>query len=175
MHRLENLETKLDQEMFEIVRRRTVVEFPARQTSVNSDSAAAALGMVSEAAEAIRRFEEEAAEAINRAHHAAEAVMKKLDIAHTRAEHAEEAQHRAEAQVDEVTALAAKMRNELETLQTRLAAKEAELEAAERRGRHAEQRAAEADAAIERIAEAIRTQLPVASGASAYQKTSSAA
>jgi len=174
MHRLENLGTKLDQEMFEIVRRRSVVEFPARQTSANGDSAAAALGMVSEAAESIRRFEEEAAEAINRAHHAAEEMVKKLDITHTRAEHAEEAQRRAEAQVDEVTALAAKMRNELETLQTRLAAKEAELQAEERRGRHAEQRAAEAHAAIERIVEAIRTQLPVVSGASIY-RTSSAA
>jgi chromosome segregation ATPase len=175
MHRLENLGTKLDRELIEIVPRRTVVEFPTRQTSANGDSAAAALGMVSEAAESIRRFEEEAAEAINRAHHAAEAVMKKLDIAHTRAEHAEQARLRAEAQVDEVTALAAKMRNELKALQTRLAAKEAELQAKEQRADHAEQRATEAHAAIERIAEAIRTQLPVAAGASAYQQTSSAA
>lgn len=175
MHRLEHLETKLDQEMIEIVPRGAVVEFPARQTTANGDCAAAALGMVSEAAEAIRRFEEEAAEAINRAHDAAEGVMKKLDIAHTRAERAEEAQRRAEVQVEEATALAAQLRNELETLRTLFAAKEAELEAAEGRAYHAELRAAEADAAIERIAEAIRTQLPVTSGASIDRQTSSAA
>jgi hypothetical protein len=117
--------------------------------------------MISEAAEAMKRFEDEAAEAISRAHDSAEEVMKNLDIANTRAERAEEAQRKAVAQVDEFTALASQMRGERAMLQTRLAAKEAELAAAKRRADHAEQRATEADAAIERVVEAIRAQLPV--------------
>jgi len=161
MLKLEDLETTLAREVIGIVPKGAVVEFPVRQTSVNSDSAAAVLGMISEAAEAMKRFEDEAAEAINRAHDATEEAMNKLDIANTRAERAEEAQRKAVAQVDEFTALAAQMRSERAMLQTRLAAKEAELAAAERRADHAEQRAAEADAAIERVVEAIRTQLPV--------------
>jgi len=88
----------------------------------------------------------------------------------------EAAQSNAEAQVTELTAAAAVARKDLEMLQTQLAAKEAELAAAERRASvaqrradDAERKAVEANAAIERIVDAICTQLPVKSDVAPIQ------
>jgi chromosome segregation ATPase len=153
-------EIKLDQEMSEFVPRdgvnpeAAVVKFPARQIAGNSDNASTVLDLVSEAAEGIRRIQEQAAEAVDRAHSIADEMGEKVEIANGRAD-------RAEARVEEIAALAAQMRNHLETLQTQLTTREAELAAAERRAHHAERRADDANAAIQRISEAIRTQLPV--------------
>jgi chromosome segregation ATPase len=160
-------EIKLDQEMSEFVPRdgvnpeAAVVKFPARQIAGNSDNASAVLDLVSEAAEGIRRIQEQAAEAVDRAHSVADEMVEKLEIANGRADRAEEALRSAEARVEEIAVLAAQMRSHLETLQTQLTTREAELAAAERRAHHAERRADDANAAIQRISEAIRTQLPV--------------
>ena len=177
---------ELDQDMSEIIPRGgsntppiTVVDFPALRAS-RSDDATVALDMVSQAAAAIKELEQQSAEAVSRAHNVAKAVIEKLELADARAERAETAQSEAEAQVAELMAAAAVAHDDLEILQTRLAAKEAELAAAEqraslaqRRADIAERKADDANAAIERIVDAIRTQLPVKLEAVAPKQISS--
>ena len=118
------------------------------------DGATAALGLVSEAAAAIRELERESAQAVKRARNVANAVKEKLERAETRAERAETALHQAEADIKQLAAVVEQTRKDLETLQSQLVAREAELAASTRR-------ADDADAAIERIVDAIRTQIPV--------------
>ena len=178
---------RLDQDMSEIIPRSgsdtqpvTVVNFPALRASSRSDDATVALDMVSQAAAAIKDLEQQSAEAVSRAHNVAKAVIEKLYSPMPRRRTRRTAQSEAETQVAELTAAAAVTRNDLEMLQTRLAAKEAELAAAERRASLAEQRAGDAErrandanAAIERIVDAIRTQLPLKLEAVAPKQISS--
>jgi len=158
---------KLEHEISEIVPRgldgpqASVVKFAARASSIDRDNAEAALCMVSEAAEAIRRLEAESADAVARARSAAGSLMKRLNATQDRAERAEAAQRAAEAQLAELSAAALEARGEIEALKAALAAKDVDLALAEQRASHAEHRASEADLAIERIVDAIRTQLPV--------------
>lgn len=148
----------LDQVLDEIVPRGDAVPAPAgdltRQPGSESDDAAAALGLVSEAAAAIRELERESAQAVARARNVATAVKEKLERAEARADRAETALRLAESQVEELSAAVEQTRNELETLQSRLAAREEELAVSMRR-------ADDAETAMQRVVEAIRAQLPV--------------
>lgn len=154
----------LDQVMDEVIPRphsksqaSTVAAFPSRQSSPARNDAAAALNLVSETAAAIRELEKQSAQAVARAHSVATAVKQNFERAEARADRAEAALRQAEAKVAELTAAITQTRKEIETLQSRLAAKEADLAASR-------QRADDADAAIQNIVEAIRTQLPVKPG-----------
>jgi DNA repair exonuclease SbcCD ATPase subunit len=147
--------------------RPTEVDFPARQFPSQAKNLAAALEMVSEAASAFRQLKKEAAEAVARAHNIVDAVAEKLEAANVRAEFAENAQRKAEVEANELNSVILATRNDVETLRKQLSDKEAELGAmqqrldqAEWRADEAERRAGEAEAAIERIIESIRTQLP---------------
>ncbi|NUJ81791.1 ABC transporter permease [Methylocystis sp. FS] len=111
------------------------------------DGATAALGLVSEAAAAIRELERESAQAITRARNA---VKEELE----RAERAEEMLRLAEAQVEQMMAAAEQSDKDLEILRSELATKTAELAASTRR-------ADDAEVAMQKIVDAIRTQLPV--------------
>jgi hypothetical protein len=124
------------------------------------DSTDVALQLISEVAAAIRLFEEESAEALARAHELASATEKKLDVSDARAE-------RAELTVAELSDAVAQAHHELQMLRSQLVSKESQLAAteeraqlAENRANDAEQEAAEANASIERIVNAIRSQLP---------------
>lgn len=139
------------------------VEFLTRQSSSSGDDASAALALVSEAAEAIRKLEEQSAQAVSRAHNAANAVMEKLERTVARAERAEAALRQAEAEITELTTTAMQAHKDIEMLQSCLADRESELDAMEQRAAAAERRAEEAGGAIQRIMNAIRTQLPVTS------------
>jgi predicted nucleic acid-binding Zn-ribbon protein len=133
------------------------------------------LDIVSEAAQAIRRFGEESALAVNRARDLAEAAVKNLDAALERADRAEAAQLAAESAAASANAEAAQLRSDIETLQDRLAMNEAKLAAATERADEAHRRAEAADAGIARIAEAVRTQLPILSEAAVLRTERSAA
>jgi chromosome segregation ATPase len=135
-----------------------------RQTLPAADDATAALALVSEAAEAIRKLEEQSAHAVSRAHGAANAVMEKLERTVARAERAESALRQAESEISELTASSMQQHKEIDMLQACLADREAELAAIEQRLASAERRAEEANAAIQRIVTAIRTQLPITAG-----------
>jgi chromosome segregation ATPase len=135
-----------------------------RQTLPASDDATAALALVSEAAEAIRKLEEQSAHAVSRAHSAANAVMEKLERTVGRAERAETALRQAESEIAELTASSLQQHKEIEMLQACLADRDAEIAAMEQRLASAERRSEEANAAIQRIVTAIRTQLPVMVG-----------
>jgi hypothetical protein len=137
-----------------------------RQTLPVADDATAALALVSEAADAIRKLEEQSAHAVSRAHSAANAVMEKLERTVARAERAESALRQAEMEISELTASTLQQRKEIELLQGSLVDREAELSALEQRVAAAERRADEANASIQRIVTAIRTQLPVTAGLS---------
>jgi hypothetical protein len=137
-----------------------------RQTLPVTDDASAALALVSEAAEAIRKLEEQSAHAVSRAHTAANAVMEKLERTVARAERAESALRQAETEISELNATTLQQRKEIELLQGSLADRETELAALEQRLASAERRADDADASIQRIVTAIRTQLPIAAGLS---------
>jgi chromosome segregation ATPase len=109
---------------------------------------------VSEAAAAIRELERESAQAITRARNVANAVKEELEHAETRAERAEEMLRLAEAQVEQMMAAAEQSDKDLEILRSELATKTAELAASTRR-------ADDAEVAMQKIVDAIRTQLPV--------------
>lgn len=132
-----------------------------------SGNAAVALEMVSEAAAAIRQLEEQSAEAVSRARDLANSIVKKLESTEARAKRAETAQRESEAEVQELSAALARTRADLDTARRELTEKDERLAAAEGRIRSteaeasdAEHRAMEANAAIEQIVAAIRTQLP---------------
>ncbi|MBI1980722.1 MAG: ABC transporter permease [Methylocystis sp.] len=158
----------LDQVMDEIIPRGDnrppappAASFPARQRLRPPDDAMAALDLVSQAAAAIKELEKQSAQAVARAHTTANAVREKLERAEERGDHAEAALRKSEAEAAELSAALVQTRNDIETLQSLLAARQAELAAMEQRAMVAEQRAAESDAAMQRIVDAIRTQLPV--------------
>jgi chromosome segregation ATPase len=132
-----------------------------------SDSATVALEMVSEAAEAIRCLEEQSAEAVRRARELASSIIKQLESTEARAEHAEVAQQQSEVEVRELSAALARTQADLDIARRQLADKDERLAAVEERVRlteaeatEAQQRAMEANAAIEKIVGAIRSQLP---------------
>ena len=168
----------LDQVIDEIIPRGndsiTQALMPVTKSARGSADTTAALNLVSETAAAIRELENQSAQAVARAHNVANAVKEKLEGAETRAERAEAALRQSEAEVAELTTAIVQTRNDLESLQSRLAAKETELAASEQRGKSAERRADDADTAVQRIVEAIRTQLPVKSGVAAEQDGSTA-
>jgi chromosome segregation ATPase len=133
--------------------------------------AEAALGMISDAAAAIRQLEQHAAIAVERARSIADATIEKLNVANARADRAERARQKAETEVADLRETLETARTEAETLRAQLVATENELTAArhraseaERRADEAERRAAEANAAVERIVSAIREQFPAGVG-----------
>ncbi|HXY57434.1 MAG TPA: ABC transporter permease [Methylocystis sp.] len=142
-------------------------EYPHRESIQPTDTATIALEMVSEAAAAVRRLEEQSAEAVARARDLASSIVNKLESAEARAERAETAQRESEAEVQELSSALAEARADLDIARRELAEKDELLAATEERvrlteagARDAQQRAMEANAAIEQIVEAIRTQLP---------------
>lgn len=143
-----------------------VVDFPRRHSLVSADDAHAALALVSEAAAAVRQLEEQSAQAVARAHNAANAVMEKLERSEARAERAEMALRQAEKEIAELTTAAMQAHKDIEMLQSCLSEREADFNAMEERALAAERRAEDANAAIQRIVTAIRTQLPVATAPS---------
>ena len=124
------------------------------------DNSEVALEIVSETAAAIRLLEEQSAQAVARAQELARSVVEKLEMADTRVEH-------LEAQTAQLSEELSWTCEQLETTRNLLGSKEAELAQAkdeihitQERVVAAEQRAIEANASIERIVQAIRTQLP---------------
>ena len=145
----------------------TDAEGHEREAGASNDKAAVALDMVSEAAAAIRELEEESAHAVARARDLAASIAEQLEAMEARAERAEAAQREAEAEVKELSAALARTRSDLDISRRQLAKKSEELSQTEDRLQSAEadarvghQRATEANAKIEQIVGAIRTQLP---------------
>jgi len=142
-------------------------EYRQRESVRSDDSAAVALAMVSEAAAAIRELEEQSAQAVARAQDLVNSIAKQLESEEARAERAETAQRLSEAEVKELSAAFARTRSDLEITRRQLAMKSEELSQTEDRlrlaeaeARAAQQRAIDANAKIEHIVDAIRTQLP---------------
>jgi hypothetical protein len=118
------------------------------------DLATDALNLVSETAAAIKESEEQAAHALLREREIAKEIQEELGRAELRAERAETMLRLAEAQIEQMIAADEQLRGDLEHLQSRLALREAGLAASTRR-------ANEAEAATQKIVDAIRTHLPV--------------
>ena len=142
-------------------------EYRQEESVQSNDNAAVALEMVSKAAAAIRELEEQSAQAVARAQDLVSSIAKQLESEEARAERAETAQKLSEAEVKELAAALARTRSDLEITRRQLAEKSEELVQTEDRLRvagaeaeAAQQRAIEANAKIEHIVEAIRTQLP---------------
>ncbi len=131
-----------------------------QERSAQRDSAEVALEIVSETAAAIRLLEEQSAQAVARAQELARSVVAKLELADARVEH-------LEAQKTQLSEELSWTRGQLQMTQELLGAKETELAQAkeeihitQERVVAAERRAIEANASIERIVQAIQTQLP---------------
>jgi chromosome segregation ATPase len=142
-------------------------EYRQLESDPSDDNAAVALTMVADAAAAVRELEERSAQAIAHAQDLANSIGKQLESTKARAERAETAQRETEAAVQELSAALARFRSDLEITRRQLTKKSEELSRTEDRLRLAEaeagvaqQRAIEANAKIEHIVEAIRTQLP---------------
>ena len=142
-------------------------EYRQEESVQSNDNAAVALEMVSKAAAAIRELEEQSAQAVARAQDLVSSIAKQLESEEARAERAETAQKLSEAEVKELAAALARTRSDLEITRRQLAEKseelvqtEDQLRVADAEAEAAQQRAIEANAKIEHIVEAIRTQLP---------------
>ena len=142
-----------------------------RESVQSGDSAAVALAMVSEVAAAFEELEEQSAQAVARAQDLVDAFAKQLESEEARAERAEMAQRFSEAEVKELSAAFARTRSDLETARRQLTDTSEQLSQTEERLRLAEAEATaaqqgviEANAKIEHIVEAIRTQLPSREG-----------
>ena len=142
-----------------------VVSFPVFSFGQNPppappDGAAAALDLVSEAAEAIKCAEDRAAEMMARAQSLASSAAEKVRLTMARIERAEAAKREVEAEVGDCKAEIERLREELKQADARIADLTDEAAAAEYRGSLAQKRASDAEAAIERVVHALRTQLP---------------
>ena len=146
--------------------RATDPEYGRRESVQSNDYAAVALEMVSEVAASIRELEEQSAQAVARAQDLANSILEQLESAETRAERAEAAQRESKAEGQELSAALGRTRADLDVARQQLAHTGEQLSATEERvclieaeARAAEQQAMEANAKIEQIVEAIRTQL----------------
>jgi chromosome segregation ATPase len=142
------------------------VDFPQGSASPVSNTITAALEVISQAGAAVKDKEDRAAIVLARAEELSNAAIEKLKSVEARAAFAERARQKAEADAAEHTNEAARLRAQLEEAQSQLVANEAELSIAQRRANEAEwrakiaeRRANEAEADIERIVEAVRTQI----------------
>jgi len=144
---------------------------PAATVGSSSGAAATALEFVCDAAEAIRLAENHAAEQIAQVEELAKTAAEKLQIARASIERAEEAQRRADSDLADLKADVEMVKGQLRQAEARFAARSDELAAADRRANLAEKRAEDAEAAIERILEAIRTQFPRKNGTGAAKPT----
>ncbi len=140
----------------------TVVAFPENPPSSVEDRTAAALELVSEAAAAMKGSEEHAAEMVARAEALANQAFERLQAAEARIQRAEAGKRNAELEAADTAEALARVRHELEQAEARLSECLTQLAAAEDRANLFEQRANDAEAAFERIVEAVRTQLAVA-------------
>jgi chromosome segregation ATPase len=133
------------------------------------EAANSVLALVSEAAASIRQREQQAASAVARAHDAAKLVKEQLRNQETRADRAEAALRQAKGEIAELTSTLTQANKDIELLHSYLAAKDAELATAEQRALSAEQRGGDAEAAIQRIVEAIRQEFSVSASAALEQ------
>jgi chromosome segregation ATPase len=136
-----------------------VLNFPATASGSSSGHAEAVSDLVSEVAEAIKAAEERAAETVARAESIANNAAEKLRLGQLRAERAEAAQRKSGAELAEFRDEVEKARSELEHAQAQLAFKAGELAEAEQRAEAAARRADDAEADLERVMHALRTQL----------------
>jgi chromosome segregation ATPase len=141
-------------------------KFPPPTKSVGLfEDADAALALVSEAGQAVRKLEHDTRNLITRATNAAMAVKEKLDQTVARAEKAEAALQSAEAEISERSSLVEQARDEIAKLRTQLAAVEQRLAETTERAETAERGVEHANQCIQRIVMAIRTELPIAPAA----------
>lgn len=126
------------------------------------DGAEAAISFVNDTARALRDLEEVSKGVIANFHNAAAEAKEKLDRAEDDTKKAETALQQAEFEIKELTTSASLVHEEIQRLNALIATKDEEAEAMSQRVVAAEKRAEEANATIEQIVTAIRTQLPVA-------------
>lgn len=138
---------------------------PSTNSVGGHDDATTALALVSEAGQAIRKLESQSRDAITRATNAALAVKEKLDQTTLRADTAEAALQKAEAEISELSDIVEQADTEIKKLRAELASMEKRLAETTSRAVTAETQAEEAANSIHRIVTAIRTELPIASAA----------
>jgi septal ring factor EnvC (AmiA/AmiB activator) len=125
------------------------------------NDAETALALVAEAGQAVRKIETESRDAITRATNAALAVKERLVQTVARAEQAEAALRKAGSEIDELSRLAEQAGDEIAKLRALLASTEKRLAETTKRAEAAEQTVEAANNSIQRIVNAIRTELPI--------------
>lgn len=135
-----------------------VLNFPRSPYSANS-AGVAALDLVYQAAELIKKVEDQAAERQVRAETLTKRAIEDLEIAVDRVQSAESQRHAAEARIKEVSVKLREAEEALERTTSRMTAAEAQVSVAEQRVRIAEMRATEAENALRRIEQAIRSRI----------------
>ena len=137
------------------------------QSQSAKNPGAAVLDLVNQAAELVGEVDNYAAERQARAEELARQTIEKLKIADDHVRSAESARRAAEAEIKqfsdriekEVSIKVQEIEKTIEQMAFGIAASEARLSAAEQRAINAELRANEAENSLERIEEAIRTQI----------------
>jgi chromosome segregation ATPase len=141
-----------------------VVNFPmssdAGAPTSSSCDPTAALRLVSETAEAIKCAENHAADMMAQAQSLAGTAAEKVRLTLARIERAETAKHEAETDLANCRAEIEKLRSDLKQAEARIADTADELAAVKQHASKTENRANDAEAALESVMNAIRTQLP---------------
>jgi DNA repair exonuclease SbcCD ATPase subunit len=131
--------------------------------TTEDDPGAAALSLISQAAQIIEDFEKAAAEKQARAETLAKKAVERLKIADERVRTAETAQRAIETDFkylsDQFATHIQEIRQAMEETSSRMAATEAQLTAAEQRAKNAEKRATQAENALRRIEKALGNQI----------------
>jgi chromosome segregation ATPase len=138
----------------------------AKPSSVPSalEEADAAVDLVYEAAESFKAVQDDAADRVAYAESRANEAIRQLKIAEARAHSSEAARVKALAELADMSAAVAEVRQQFEQLRRRAAENEAKLNAAEERAAIAENQANQTWEALERVVDAVRTQLPQRKG-----------
>jgi chromosome segregation ATPase len=136
-----------------------VLQFPAGPRCSKTNDAESALGLVQQAAEAIKGLEARAAEVEARAQSLAQDAIERLRNAESRIQALEAERSSFEARMDAATHKILEADKALTRAESRIEGAEEQLFKAQLRAHGAETRASEAEKALLRIEDAIRTQL----------------
>jgi septal ring factor EnvC (AmiA/AmiB activator) len=136
-----------------------ILTFPGGTAAPSRGDALAALDLVSQAAEVMKRIHDDAVDTEARARALAESAIEKLHGAEARVQSAEAARSAVEEALSKLRARLQEVERELTRTQARCGAAEKQLADAEQRMRAAETRAIDAEKAVNQVEDAVRVQL----------------
>lgn len=133
-----------------------------RESNHNAlNDAESALALVAEAARAIHNLEDQSARALDRAHHEIKTINERLAHALAQGKEMATSLQRAETRIEDLMSALARAQDEILNLRNTIAHKEDELAHLRHQATESQKQAADARASIQKIVNALRTELPI--------------